>query len=70
MPRAQTVTGKGAATEAFWASAPEADLKAAWRRLRAQRRTELGNADSAVAVQEAGIEGLDAAELQVGRYVL
>lgn len=58
------MTGKGAAREEFWANAPEADLATAWRRLRAQRRAELGNADSAMAVQAAGIEGLDAAALQ------
>ncbi|CAM9755576.1 unnamed protein product, partial [Scytosiphon promiscuus] len=56
---------KGSAAEDFWSSAADEELRSAWHRLRQQRRSELANADSAVAVQAAGVGKLDAAAFQV-----
>ena len=66
-PSSPTATGQGSAAEDFWGSASETDLRDAWRRLRTELHSALGNADSIVSmVETVGTGILDSASLQVG----
>lgn len=66
-PSSPTATGRGSAAGDFWGNASGTDLTDAWRRLRTELHSALGDADSTVSmVETVGTGMLDIASLQVG----